>query len=212
MTVYTHKRWSDEDDQFLIDNADTMTINDVATALNRSYNSVQQRARMFGVVLAKSSKRESVTQEEVDFIIRNGSTMTVTEMSNVLSRPSPTLKNIALRHGVEFKTQSFSVWTDEMLSDLKEFAESGLYYDDIARRLGVSSATVAVKAKELRLTNGMQGLGRSSKSWEIDETRQLVRMYENGDSIADVSRKLSRSDKSIKCKAYKLGLSRPSIG
>lgn len=212
MKNYARKRWSDEDDQFLADSAGVLTIKDVAIALNRSYHSVQQRARMFGIVLAKPGKSENVPQKEIDFIVENSDAMTLAEMSNVLSRPSPTIKNIAARHGVMFKMQSRSTWTDEALSELRRCMESGLYYDEIARRLGVSRATVALKAHELRLTNGMQGRGRSHKPWEIDETRRLVRMYEQGDSVTDISMKLGRSDKSIKGKVYKLGLSRPSIG
>lgn len=211
MKNYARKRWSDEDDQFLIDNADSMTISDAASALNRTYSSIQQRAARIGVKLIESDKNNKLTQEDVRFIVENGDTMTVSEMASALSRSTQTIENAAERRGVTTKKRPHHAWADEELAELKELVEAGFYYEDIARHFGVTHEAVSRKAHAMCLTSSLHGVSRSHKRWGIDETRQLVHMYERGDNITDICEKLGRSEPSVRRKARCLGLLRPDM-
>ena len=211
MTAYTRKNWSDEEEQFLIDNASKMTISDVAAALNRTYNSVRRKAALLGVKLIESNRNNKLTCEEVAFIIDHGDTMTVPEMSSALSRSVRTIEIVAERHGVTIEKRAHHKWTDEELAELKELVEAGFHYEDIAQHFGVTPGSVSRKATSVCAKNGLRGRGRSRKLWGIDETRELVRMYENGDRVSEISEKLGRYEASITNKARKLGLHRPDM-
>lgn len=211
VTQYTRKKWSDEEEQFLINNASAMTISDVASALNRSYNSVRLRAALLGVKPIPSDKNNKLTREEIAFITDHSDTMTASEMSAALSRPTQTIENIAERHGVTIEKRARHKWTDEELAELKELVETGFHYEDIARHFGVTQASITIAARKQGLSNGLTSTKRSHVAWNADEVRVLTRMYEGGDAVTDICEKLGRSEQSVRRKARCLGLLRPDL-
>lgn len=77
------RRWENQEEQFLLDNAQNIGINEIAKTLGRTPKSVRRKLESLGFLL---ERRNLWTEGELDFIAKNQDNMTLRELSQNLPR------------------------------------------------------------------------------------------------------------------------------
>lgn len=144
--MYAYKKWSQEDTDFLINNYKDMPFEDMEKALNRTKQSLQQKAKRLGLKrsYAVGGIQARWTREETDFLIRNFEDMPFEAMEKALNRTEQSIrgkaKNLGLKRG----------WTQEEVDFLiQNYEEKGPQY--CADWVGRSYYTTGQKANSLGL-------------------------------------------------------------
>lgn len=94
-----------------------------------------------------------------------------------------------------------SIWTDELLSELKK------YYPNetakaVAQRLKITAPTVQKKAQELGLQKS-----ESFYCWKDEQVNLMLKMLSEKRRVNSIAKKLNKTTNAIYTKIYALGLS-----
>lgn len=90
--------WSEEDEQFLIDNYYTMTSDEIAIKLSRTPEAIHNRVRKLGL---KGAPMYKYTQEDKDYVRANYLTMSDQELGDVLHRKAKCIKELRRKLGLQ---------------------------------------------------------------------------------------------------------------
>lgn len=179
----THKKWTEDEVNFLKNNASNMTNKELAKALNRSVGSVSLKVSTMNIP-RKHNKKEW-TEDELKFIRDNIKKLTYVEMGQKLGRSAESCRGKAngLGIGSEHKVDRVIIpWTDWEESYLLE--HSDISSEEIAEALNRSVYSVQNKKRQLGL--GREAEGRRAarireKQWTDDNAYFLVSSYPSFD-------------------------------
>lgn len=180
------RRWTEEELNFLIDRWSTLSIQHIASKLNRSYNSVKKRAIMLNL-------------DDSRFL--NGY-LNTGDISSLLSIESYTVRYWIKYRGL--KARKKKVVKKAMyyvsLEDLKIFLKNNQHLWDATyleqNILGVEESWLKEKRKKDYYIKPMKVI----KVWTNKEIDRLVNFYNNDFSIKKISKLLGRTEKSISAK------------
>lgn len=85
------QRWSEEDENFILDNYNKIPTSDIANYLNRSIRHIYNRAAKLGL----KKETNSLSKEEKQFIIDNYGKIATKEISKIINRTSKQINGIA---------------------------------------------------------------------------------------------------------------------
>ena len=145
--VYTDFHWKPDQEQFLIQNYDLLTNKEIAKYLGFDFDRVQRKADLLN--LKKCPKREPFSDLEINFIVNNHKTLTMTQIMEALGASFISIKKVLLNHNLK-KVQP-QHWTEVQENTLKEWFGK-ISVSEIGRLLNKSGDTVQAKAAKLGLT------------------------------------------------------------
>lgn len=84
--------WEENEEKFLIQNAETMTYSEMAKKLNRETQSVRQKCYQLGIRVVNSKPIMYYTEEEIDFIKQHFEDMPYDEIAKAICRSESSVK------------------------------------------------------------------------------------------------------------------------
>lgn len=146
--VAGHEPYSPEDDAYLIEHYQKIPFTHMAKTLGRSAHSVYVRSKKLirdGLITNDQRwKKSHYTQEEDAFIIACQDKMSFAEVGQVLDRSRESVKIRAGKLGVSYRkiaeTAPNSKLSNEDIELMRQLAESGMNYCEIARKFEVDSS------------------------------------------------------------------------
>lgn len=148
--VAGYKPYSDSDDAYLIENYQKIPLTHIAKTLNRSKKSVFTRSKKLlrdGLIVDnKSWEKSHYSKKEDRFIIANQDKMSFAEVAQVLGRSRDSVKVRAGKLGVSFRKIAETAPTVKLSNEdielIRELAEAGLNFCEIARKFEVDNSHV----------------------------------------------------------------------
>ena len=195
MTKYI--KWTEEDDNKLKSLlSENKQIKDIQAYFpNRTIHSIKNRTRMFS---NKSSKSSLWTEDKLNLLKQSCSSLTVKELSELLSIKESTVYSKLSSEGLSAKTLNKPWDSSEDKFFIDNFYKQN--YTRIARKLGRTLESVQQRAIKLNLK-------KVSKSWSEEEVSLLKEQYSTL-SQEELLNVFKRPASAIHNKAYKIGLSR----
>lgn len=188
------KRWTKKDIEYLIKYYLLNSIKSLSTGLNRSENSIIEKANSLRIGLQKIFRW---TKEEDNLLMKNFSICSKKEIK--LLFPNRTGEAIKLRAKfLKLKRKAGSNWSKTELETLKELSNKGFSNNEISINLGRSKISIKNKKRII--------FGKSNNFWTADEINILKENYHNT-HYKDLLKLLpNRNQRSICVKARNLGL------
>ena len=184
------KRFSEDEDNFLRENFQTMRYKDLADSLGVEVHSISGRLKKLGL---KKQTRTEWSEEELQIVKDNydqGVNYVLTLLPNrTKAMVKNAVKNMGLHNG------KFKIWTKEELDILRKFYPTeGV--DGISKRIKKSKSQIKNKAFTLKL----KYVGVHNREWTKEEDDIIIENYSFGgvDRCADL---LDRSREAIKSRA-----------
>jgi hypothetical protein len=168
----TINKWTTSEDEFLRENLQTKSVEELAKILGRGVRSV--KTRYFDIGLHKLRK-DLWTLEEEEVIKKNCQTKTDAEISKMLDKKTESV--VAYHRSQILKIKSSIMWTLEEDKILKE--NLNLTDFEIAKILGRTTKGIMAKRYRFGLKKGR--LGR--KEWDREEFREDWNMAKNRDEL-----------------------------
>lgn len=137
----SYKRWTTEDDNYILENYKTMSICELATHLDRSERMIKLRGNKLGI-----NFQNRWSDYELAFVRENYPSMDLQEMSAVLNRTVGAIHQAAYSLGIKRDDK----WTEDEISYLIEHHKTKTYRE-ICEALGRSECAVSIKINKLGL-------------------------------------------------------------
>ena len=199
--IHDYKAWTRQDEQFLKDNYDTMSIGILARRLGRTRSATINRINKLNLrKKPKELKNQSKTWTKDDdkFLKNNYGKLINEEIAKRLGRTEKAIQLRVSKMGLR-KNKSRK-WTKEE----DEFLKSNygkLINKEIAKKLGRTEKAIQLRANGMDIHDGSFG-----KSWTKREEKFLKDNHEDK-IVSEIATILGRTESSIVNKLYKMGLS-----
>lgn len=189
-----HKRWTESDQQYLINNYYSKTLRQISEDLGFNISTICNKAKKIGL----STTNFQWTPEQIDYIKENYMCKTYKEMAKHLKKSTTTiavkLKELNLR-GIKAKTRN---WSNEEITILKNNIDSKSY-EAIAKLIGRTTQSVIRKANDLGiidvLSKGFYKLKKDQINFilanydKMTDTQMAIKFGVNESSIVSIRRK-----------------------
>lgn len=152
----TVKKWTPEEDQYLIANNDILTRKQIAKHLDRSLKSVAYRKKNLGLTDAIA---QPWTELEEEYVKQNFGVIEVKEMAKKLNRTEAGIYHKIGRLGLNADTRFGKAWTEEELIILEEYWGK-VNLSHLCKKLGRTRTGVldqAVRVQRLGPSKNAQG-------------------------------------------------------
>lgn len=174
------RRWTQEELDFMKENAYELTNKQIAKKLNRSLGSVA--LKMCDLGYKRRNKRKPWTEEEIQFICNNINKMTYVKMGSELGRTSECVRAKAKQLGVRelhnlSNIDRFRPWTKDEEQYIINHLDSS--NEELARALGRGAASIRGKKHHMGLCepSKRQTIKSKDKKWKDDTLYFLVSSY-----------------------------------
>jgi len=196
------RRWTEEEDNYLIENykkIKSADLKDIKENIGFSVSGIKIHAIELGLFVKKEYNK--LTEEQNQFIIDNYEKMKVCEIAKSLGVKETKVRNSAQTLGVKKGTKK-EEWSNEDIEVLKE-NYGVLSYGDIAKLLSRENATTS--AIQTKVSNLGLAVGHW---WTKEEESVLFELYPRGEREVILSKLKNRKWKNVINKAVKLGIKR----
>lgn len=176
------KKWTKEEEQYIIDNYKEMTDEEIGKHLNRTRHAVRvRRSKVLGI--NKAGHRKGMYTKEEEQYIADNLHKGVGAIAQKLGRTNSGIQNKITMMGL---SRSIHVWTDE---ERQFVADNFLTMSDkkISEVLGLSESSVAARRREMGLTK------RKKRGRWTEEEEALIDLFYEGVTDKDISTKINRS-------------------
>ena len=194
------KQWTIEDEQYLCDNYDKCTVNDIALHLNRTPHAVRNKAKKMGMHRAKEANPGLWKDVEEEYLKKCYCNTSAAEIGKKLGKTATAVKKKAKKLGLKpEKRDGVNPWTAKEIAYLKKnYQELGL--KEMVKKLKRSRSSILHKALSLGLTNSGE-----SRPWTDREVAYLEAKYVT-QPVELTAKRLKRTMVSVQHKAMRLGL------
>lgn len=183
------KNYTQEELEYIQENYNNMTANELAVKLNKSVGSVNNAIRKMGLIKQPHNKW---TDAEIEFLKSNYINMTSEEIS---CRVNHTIDAVNTMRD-KLKLVRNQSWSDNEIQFLKDNFESTLF-SELSKTLNRTESAIRAKCFDLNLFK--------NTPWTDDEINFVKENYMEM-KTADIAQMLSRTMSAIELKARKLGL------
>ena len=188
--MITIKGYTQDDLDYIINNYNNFTVDELSKRINKSYNSTYNAIRKLGLV---KQFHNEWTDVEIEFLKNNYSTMTSSEISKYIKHSIASINTMKDSLGL-IKTPN---WSNSEVKYLKE-NYMNKSYNEIGKILNKSEGAVRAKCFDL-------GLYKKELPWTEKETQYVVENYSSM-SIKKMAEYLHRTANAVKIHASKMGL------
>ncbi|EDU0376550.1 hypothetical protein DEI29_000509 [Salmonella enterica subsp. enterica] len=137
-----YRYWRDDEEIFIVSNYKTMTINEMAAYLNRSYPSVEQKLRCLGLV-----KLHSLSSSDIAYIKCNLGKMSCSKIARHLGFSCSCITNFCKRNGLCFKVfgdnHHNTIHSDADFILINALYEEGVLVSEISSKFEIPFHTVS---------------------------------------------------------------------
>lgn len=149
-------------------------------------------------------KWTSEEDERVEYL-HNEQGMTYTRIAQMMgvSRVALASHLYDMRHPTSGKHRADFWWTEDEVNTLIELYQDGRRFDFISRQIGRSPGACSMKVAELHRDGRIQ---RRQHRWTDEETYAMKQMMRDGDSAADVAKRLGIDVKMVQGRIHYLRL------
>lgn len=195
---YISNRWTEEEEQILIELAPKYYIREIAKLLNRSEGAVITKANKMGIEYITLSRKFSL--EEIEYIKTNWGTIPVTEMARTLKVSRIMIQRQADIIGMpKLGNNPYRKWTDDEVEKL--------------RKLG-KKKTITELAKYFKTTNeAIQTVASRNCVDLIDEKvhwtdydNLLLQEYAKTMDLLEIANKMNKSTSAVRLQAFRQGI------
>ena len=183
------KNYTTEELEYIQENYNSMTANELAVKLNKSVGSINNATRKMGLIKQPHSKW---TDAEIEFLKNNYINMTSEEISCHVHHTVDAVNAMRDRLNL-IRNQS---WSDDEIQFLKDNFESTLF-SELSKTLNRTEGAIRAKCFDLNLFK--------NSPWTDDEINFVKENYMEM-KTSDIAQMLSRTMSAIELKARKLGL------
>lgn len=183
------KNYTQEELEYIQENYNNMTANELAVKLNKSIGSVNNATRKMGLIKQPHNKW---TDAEIEFLKNNYINMTSEEISYHVNHTIDAVNTMRDK----LKLVRNQSWSDDEVQFLKDNFESTLF-SELSKTLNRTEGAIRAKCFDLNLFK--------NTSWTDDEINFVKENYMEM-KTADIAQMLSRTMSAIELKARKLGL------
>ncbi|OLS33748.1 hypothetical protein [Bacillus sp. MRMR6] len=191
------RKWSKEEDQYLLNNLDKKTRRVIAAELNRSYDAINARVQKH----FPSNEIGGIwTKERVEYLKKHGNTKSAAELADYMNMKLSTVYKKLRQLGLDYWVATGERWEDIELQYLIDNYNKKSYYE-IGRYLGKTKSAVEQKARNERLEKS-----RNFSPWSNEELQILKKSIEEGKHYEEIGNLIDRTHAAIIRKAHDLGL------
>lgn len=177
-----YERWTEEEDLFLIENRENMTVREIAEKLGRTLNAVNSRMKyIFG---CKKIKKWDHTEDE--FILENYKNMSQTEIARILGRKKYAICYRARKLGLPKRKPYIEYEKNYIKDNYKKETPK-----EIAEKLGRTEGSVKRMAREIGVA-----FFRGKKVVQLSISGDRIVIYE---SIAEAERNIGKGGSIRSC-------------
>ena len=187
--------WSEEDDNFLRENHEKMTVKEMAELLDATYDSVYNRCYVLGL-----TKSPNWSEEEDNFLKENYDKITHKEMAEELNRSVGSTYVRLYTLGLEEVQQSHRKWTQEEDDFLKENYKK-MSIKELMEKLNRSESSIYGRFYTLDLKKVQQ----SHRKW-TEEEEKFVKSEFGRLTLKEMAEILGRTELAIQARCFELGL------
>lgn len=145
--------YTEDDLKFIKDNISSMKLTEMATHLNRNFESMRNKVSKMGLSDRRIYSFKPFTTEDVTFLQENGPKHTLQELAEMTGRTFDSLeKKMRLLNLKAVNPRSFERFTEEQIQFIKE-NHAGQTNKQLADKLNKSTLSISIKRKKLGLTN-----------------------------------------------------------
>ena len=209
--IHAVRKWTQEEVAFLIDNYSKMTTQEIAEKLGRSIDSVRGKILLLG--LRKRSKprpqdmrriQRKWTKEEIEFLKKNASKMTLYELGEKLGRSRESVRWKARELGLKVKSEQ-PLWEPWEKEFLKKRAHK-YTVNELAEILGRTKSSVRSMLNVMGLEY-KHIVERRRKGGEVEVTDELIDdIIHHRLPVREIKEKLRKSSKLAKEILERLGV------
>ena len=183
------KNYTEEELEYIRENYNNMTTNELAAKLNKSIGSINNATRKMGLVKQPHNKW---TDAEIEFLKNNYINMTSEEISCHINHTVDAVN--AMRDKLNLVRNKN--WSEDEIQFLKDNFESTLF-SELSKILNRTESAIRAKCFDLNLFK--------NSPWTDDEIDFIKENYMEM-KTSDISKTLNRTMSAIELKASRLGL------
>ena len=194
------KLWNEEEDQYILNNYNKMSWHEMATNLNCSFATVQNRARKLGIEVI-NKKVDRWTDEDIALLREYANKYVIKNIAKKLNKSELAVKKKAAKEKIILHSKK-DIWKKWMVDYLKDNINKKSIRQ-IALFLGLNDYNVRCKIKELNLDFDPTIF---KKIWTKEE-EDILRKYASVCHYSEITKLLPDKSKSaILCKARDLNI------
>lgn len=188
------KPWTDGEIEFLKQNYNILTPNQISEKLGRSIHSIKGKLRILGLTNRNGGRW---TKKDIEFLINNYKNMTYKEIGKILNKSISSVKSKLS----ELKISKSKVWEDDEIAFLLQ-NKNNMSYKEIAKKLNRTKKQISRKM-------GLLGLTRKVPNKE-EITKYIKRNYKGINSEEKIASELGIKKETIKKYVFEMGLRMPT--
>ena len=197
--TYNSNRWTEEEEQILIELSSKCYIREIAKVLNRTELSIISKANKMNLDYITLNRK--YTSEELDFIKNNWQIITVSDMARHLKVSRTMIQRQADLMGLpKLGNNPYIKWTDEEIEKLRNLSQN---------------KTITELAKYFKTTNEAIQTVASRNCIDLidekvhwtEEDNLLLKEYAKTMDLSEIAEKMNRSTSSIRLQAKRKGIS-----
>lgn len=194
------KQWTIEDEQYLRDNYDKKTVEEIASYLNRTTYAVRNKAKKMGMHRVTDVIPGVWKEVEEEYLKKHYCNTSAAEIGEKIGKSAMAVRKKAQKLGLKPETrEGLKQWTDKEIAYLeKNYQTLGLKV--IVKKLKRTRSSVLHKAISLGLT-----IPGGSNPWTDREIAYLEAKYVT-QPVELTAKRLKRTMVSVQHKAMRLGL------
>lgn len=183
------KNYTEEELEYIQENYNNMTANELAAKLNKSIGSINNATRKMGLVKQPHNKW---TDAEIEFLKNNYINMTSEEISCYINHTVDAVNTMRDKLNLVRNKN----WSEDEIQFLKDNFESTLF-SELSKILNRTESAIRAKCFDLNLFK--------NSPWADDEIDFIKENYMEM-KTSDISKTLNRTMSAIELKASRLGL------
>lgn len=198
-TISDYAKIEDDKVQFIKDNWNNMTANEIARKLKISTGVVYRYKRELG--LPNKGQKVKWTLEIIAEIRKYAKTKTRTELAKKYKTSPAQISTLARKNNIKL-LDAKRIWNDTLDKKLIKLVSKNLTISEISSELHIKASTIRQRAKTLNLKLNSSPKS-NSRRWTKDEVNLLI-SYSKEKTIEEIAVLLSRNEKQVYDKAKKL--------
>lgn len=195
---YISNRWTDEEEQILIELAPKCYIREIAKVLNRSERAVISKANKMGIEYITLNRKFS--DEEIEYIKINWGIIPVTEMARTLKVSRIMIQRQADVIGMQkLGNNPYRKWTDDEVEKLRKLAKKKTI-TELAKYFKTTNEAIQTIASRNRVN-----LIDEKVHW-TDKDNLLLQEYAKTMDLSEIADKMNRTTSAIRLQASRQGI------
>jgi DNA-binding CsgD family transcriptional regulator len=195
-----NERMNDAIVNYIIENKDVLTSQEIAEHLGLNERQVINKAGKLGIKLKRLHHKKIWTEEQDRLLINYSNNHTVTETAKYIGFSAQVVRAKAKKLGISFKKDPGRVWTYQELKVLQNEAPN-YTVKELADMLNRSETSVRSKLKNMGLK-----AKRSDYFWTEEETNRLLELYKENKNIYEISNIMNKPYGAIQLRLDQIGV------